>query len=259
MRPTWIIQTNIDNSETNRWLQALRDEGSKFRKIKIVPFSDDLPDLIPPADGPTVCYGTTTLIKNAPKKGYGVFFDPENFRPSLWCHAYGRHFVNWCPDGLQHLKDVRIPEGKKMFMRPDGDLKDFSGSIVDTDGLEKFQSSVSFGGYPFTDELPVFVSPVRDIVEEYRCFIVGGKVVSASKYMVRTMMDKKPGAPDDVLRFAYKMDDIWSPEKAYVLDICRVVEGSLHVLELNCFNASGVYACDIKEIVRAVEKLYEGD
>lgn len=250
---TWIIQKNL-TSELDRWYAALAKTDSAYRDIEIVPFADDLPD-VEIATKHAVAHGSTTMIRNAHKKGWTTFFDPENFRPSLWCQAYGRHFLNWNNNGFMMLKDVQIPEGELRFMRPNGDFKDFSGSVVDKAGVEKFQKSVREGGYPFTDELIVCVAPIRNLFEEYRTFIVDGSVVSASKYRLRTVLDKKPGAPHDILFFAQKMASIWSPEDAYTMDICRTDEGAIHLLELNCFNASGVYKAPLEPVIEAIEKL----
>lgn len=258
MKPVWVIQKNL-TSELHRWDRALCENKSSFRHIEIVPFSDDLPDVDVDPGTPIICHGSTTLIKNAHKKDWkpGVFFTPEHFEPSLWCNAYGRHFLNWNFDGFSMLKDAQVPEGEYRFIRPNGDLKDFSGSVVDKSGLEKFKKSVAEGGYPFTDELIVMVTPMRNLFEEYRMFIVDGVVVSSSKYRLRTILDKKPGAPEDIRWFAQKMANIWSPEQAYVMDVCRTDEGNIHLLELNCFNASGVYAAPLLPIINAVEGLFK--
>jgi hypothetical protein len=257
---TWILQKNL-TSELHRWLQALDDCGSSYREIDVIPFSDDLPDVSFATDY-AICHGTNTMIKNCHKKGWnpGVFFTPDHFRPSLWQKIYGPHFLNH--DGaMMKLGEISIPSffgrGDLMaFVRPNGDFKDFTGSIVDNEGWERFVASVKEGGYSFDDQLEVFAAPLKEIVEEYRTFIVNGKVISASKYRLRTMLDKKPGAPQEVINFARIMAKIWSPEKAYVMDVARLQSGECKLLELNCFNASGVYAAPLEPIIYAVESLF---
>lgn len=257
MKPVWIIQENL-TSEVHKWDSALRENGSDFRHITIVPFADDLPDIELPVGKPIVVHGSTTLIKNYWKKGWepGAFFHPDHFRPSLWQKIYGHNFLNY--DGtLMKLAEVDVPcFGEFAFIRPDGDFKDFSGSVVDRDGLDKFVKSIQQGGFTFDDQLKVFVSKTREIVEEYRMFIVDGQVVSASKYRLRTILDPKPGAPQEIIDFANKMAKIWSPEQAYVMDICNLVSGELKVIELNCFNASGVYKAPLIPVIQAVEALF---
>lgn len=261
MKPVWVVQKNL-TSEFHRWERALWENKSSFRHIEIIPFSDSLPDVDIDPGTPVIVYGSTTLIKNLHTKDWkpGAFFNPDNFRPSLWRIKYGRNFLNY--DGCVHkMCELSIPgvssKDGYAFVRPNGDFKDFSGSVVDYHGWEKFLKSVQEGGYTFDDQLDVYAAPCKNLFEEYRMFIVDGKVVSSSKYRLRTILDKKPGCPDDILSFAQEMADIWSPERAYVMDVCRTDQGSIHLLELNCFNASGVYAAPLLPIINAVEGLFK--
>lgn len=253
---TWIVQSNV-SPEHDKWFMALKRAGSEYRAIKIIPFADELDD-VEYSTPYAIAHGSTTLIKNAPKKLWnpGIFFNSENFRPSVWKEKYGSHFVNHL--GLVcKLKDVQFEQfGDYMFVRPDGDFKDFSGSLVSEEGLKKFIDEVNIGGCLFDGNLEVYIAPVIDIVHEWRLFIVDGKVASASKYKLRTMLDKKAGAVPEVYEFANKMVQIWNPEKAYVMDICETSDGEFKLLELNCFNASGVYLAPIEPIIEAVEKMF---
>ena len=254
---TWIIQSNVSH-EHDKWFMALKKMDSPYRAIKIIPFSEGLDDV--QYDTPyAVVHGTTTLIKNAHKKLWnpGAFFNPDNFRPSLWKEKYGEDFVNHA-GFLCKLKDADVSKiGDYCFIRPDGDLKDFSGSLVSKDGLKKFIDEVNVGGCAFDENLDVFLAPELDIVHEWRCFVVNGKVVAASKYKLRTMLDKKEGAPQEVIEFANIMAEKWSPEKAFVMDICETAYDTFKILELNCFNASGVYLAPIEPIIEAVENIYK--
>lgn len=256
----WIMQKNL-TSEVHRWERALVENKSSFRMIEIVPFSDDLPDVEFTPGANIVCHGSTTLIRNAHKKNWkpGIFFNPDNFRPSLWKIKYGPHFLN--SDGVvRKMSELSLPgiadRDGLAFVRPNGDFKDFSGSVVDYYGWEKFLKSVQEGGYTFDDQLEVYAAPCKSLFEEYRMFIVDGKVVSSSKYRLRSILDKKPNAPQEIADFANKMARIWSPEKAFVMDICKTDQGELKLLELNCFNASGVYAAPLIPIICAVEALF---
>jgi hypothetical protein len=254
---TWIIQSNV-SSEHDKWFDALQRTGSVYKPIKVIPFSDDLED-IEVSTPYAIAHGTTSLMKNSHKKPWnpGIFFNPENFKPSVWREKYGTHFVNYAGT-MSKLKDVHfLPFAELMFLRPDGDFKDFSGSLVSKDGLKKFIDEVNIGGCMFDENLEVYLAPLSDIVHEWRTFVIDGKVVAASKYKLRTMLDKKSGAPQEVFDFAAKMVELWNPEKAYVMDICQLSNGEYKFLELNCFNASGVYLAPIDPIILAVEALFE--
>lgn len=256
MKPTWILQTNFA-SEVHLWISAFEALGSKYKTIEIVPFSDDVPFI--DVKGPTIVYGTTTLIKNSHSKGYGVFFDHEKFRPSLWQRAYKDKFFN--SEGkvvLIHMLPAYCQDGD-IFIRPNSDLKDFSGSVANKEGILKFVDDISKGGYPFDENTEVFISPIKSIYKEYRVFMVNGKAVAASQYRLRSMLAKRAQVPIAVTSFAEDMAKIWSPDVAFVMDVCEDDNGQFFVLELNCFNASGVYLCDVPSIVKAVEDMYESN
>lgn len=252
---TWIMQQNLVK-EPQKWYDALEVCGSKWKPVEIIPFADSVPDV----DFDTkyaVAYGSTTMIKNAHKHSNwnpGVFFTPELFRSNVWQEKYGKNMFN--SDGyvttIEKLKD-NCPD--EMFIRPNNDLKDFSGSLIDKAGLIRFYDKVSFGGYIFGTDAEVFVAPIKEIHKEWRCFIVDGKVVASSQYKFRSMLMTKEGAPGGVIEFANSMANIWGPEKAYVMDVCEDMDRKLHLVELNCFNASGVYECNVVEIIKAVESM----
>jgi hypothetical protein len=48
------------------------------------------------------------------------------------------------------------------------------------------------------------------------------------------------------------MVDIWQPDDAFVLDIAETSEG-FKIIEINCLNASGFYACEMDKVVIALE------
>ena len=252
---TWIMQQNLV-TEPQKWNEAIAICGSKWKPIEIVPFADSVPDVEFDTKY-AVAYGSTTMIKNAYKHSNwnpGVFFTPELFRSTVWQEKYGKNMFNF--EGyvttIEKLKDDCPDE---MFIRPNNDLKDFSGSLIDKAGLIRFYDKVSFGGFLFGTDAEVFVAPIKDIHKEWRCFIVDGKVVASSQYKFRSMLMPKEGAPAEVIEFANSMANLWSPEKAYVMDICEDMNRELALIELNCFNASGVYECNVIDIVRAIEFL----
>lgn len=254
MSVTWIMQQNLV-SEPLKWTGPLNALGSKWKPIEIVPFADDLPDV--EVVGPALVYGSTTLIKNAHKKNWnpGVFFNPDNFRPSVWNEKYGKHMFNH--DGeVYKIKDLHNFKGDECFIRPNSDMKDFSGSHVDREYFTKFQNDVIDGGFPFDENTEVFIASIKPIYKEYRVFIVNGSPVAWSQYRLRSMLVSEAYVPRRFIVYAREMAEIWSPEKAYVMDICTDNDEKPHILELNCFNASGVYDCDVESIIKAVEELF---
>ncbi|MEP2202714.1 MAG: ATP-grasp domain-containing protein, partial [Tateyamaria sp.] len=73
-----------------------------------------------------------------------------------------------------------------------------------------------------------------------------------SRVVYRHEIDK------DALEFANRLVNA-NPDyaPAYVIDICRTVDG-LKMLETNCINAAGFYEADLMKLVSSIEKLSFG-
>ena len=59
----------------------------------------------------------------------------------------------------------------------------------------------------------------------------------------------------EVYTFAEERANRWNPADAYALDVAEGEDG-LKVIEVNCFNGSGSYACDLVKIYGAIERLF---
>ena len=57
----WVVQNNLGNhNETERIENAVRASGANLISTKVIPFSDELPDI--PTTEPTFFYGATGWI-----------------------------------------------------------------------------------------------------------------------------------------------------------------------------------------------------
>jgi len=79
-------------------------------------------------------------------------------------------------------------------------------------------------------------------------FVVNGRAVTGSQYRLKSMLHVKPDLPSEVREFAERMAALYSPEPGFVMDVSEWRD-RLYITELNCFNASGFYACDVRKIV----------
>jgi hypothetical protein len=69
----------------------------------------------------------------------------------------------------------------------------------------------------------------------------------------RSVLQAHVGA--DVIAFAKSIAERWSPDEAYVMDVARS-GGSLTVVEFNCLNSSGLFGCDARALVDALEESF---
>ena len=120
--------------------------------------------------------------------------------------------------------------------------------------FKEWYETISHGGYSITPNTRIIVGTPFNISHEWRCFMVGGKVSSASQYRKDKVLSISAGAPPEVIEFAESMANLWSPSDVFVMDVARCGQ-ELYTLENNCFNSSGFYACDIEKIVRDVSDI----
>lgn len=257
---SWLVQSNLIKEE----LLVDIDTACKKHDIgcvgmKIIPFTDSpefcFPPGFTPPEGKIIPYGSTSLIKMFSKTKWnkdGFFFNEDNLRTSKWVEMLGTCTLNW-DSRFMTLKEAMELDSGTFFMKPDNDLKDFCGSQVDAKGIKKFYEEVSAGGFCFGTDIPVVLSPMKNIGWEYRLFMIKEKVVSCSSYKLGTMVRSDKRVPESVKEFATTVASIWHPDDIYVMDVCEADEG-LKVVEFNCFNASGFYACDVEKIVKEVSE-----
>lgn len=189
----------------------------------------------------------------------GAFCDVERLRCSAWSTAAERWRLNerYVATTVRELcerpKDVVGMLGedvREVFVRPDSPLKPFSGRVVAIEGLTPAQ--LDYGFYYEEIELPIVVSPVTAVHEEWRFVVVRGVVVASSGYVAAGRRATAAKVPAEALALAREVARaLPAPEPVYVLDLGRTDAG-LRLVELNPFSGSDLYGCDGDAIVAAV-------
>lgn len=251
----WVIQRNLGNGDGFERLEAaLKFCDITYRAVDIVPFSDDYPEV--EWDGAIIAYGSTKFVTNVHDNGAwlpGVFFDHEAFSMRAYIERYGQHILN--ANAILMTVSEFLQQGydadRAVFVRPQRDLKEFEARVCKVSELETWFATLCAGDYELgADTLIVVAEPV-EITMEWRAFMVDEQYCSGSQYMKNGVVDICADVPQDVIKFSNEMAAIWSPEKAFALDI-GLVGDALKVIEINCFNSSGFYASDVNKIVKAV-------
>ena len=255
---TWLVQVNMGSqSDILRDLAAIRATGQDAREFVLRPMSDDLPDAEP--GGPVVCYGSTTYVTVAARAGLwspGVWFDEEAFTYEAWARNYGDLLLNDPAECLRTtiagVAALDRPADEMVFLRPERDLKEFSGEVRGFGEAREWCRDVCAGGYPLIGpDTPVVLGPPHGIAAEWRLFMVDGRVAAATLYRERGRLRSVEGAPPDVVAFGEAAAARWSPAPVFVLDVCRSGPG-LYVVEAQCFNSAGFYGADLEALFGAV-------
>ena len=103
--------------------------------------------------------------------------------------------------------------------------------------------------------IPLIYGKIKSIGQEYRHFIIDGKVVSSSRYKLGGIVNYSDNVDTAIISYAEKIAEIWTPARAYVLDT-YVTNDEMGVVELGCIGNAGFYAADIQKIIMTLTDLY---
>lgn len=209
-------------------------------------------DYYTPSEAPTgknvMAFGSVRFSHFANEFGWnpGSFYN-ENHDYNVYSKYYRENLLNW-DSRIQRLGDP-IPEDF-FFARPTGDTKTFKG---ETYGKKMWEfcldHALTNGANP--DELIQVCSP-KEIMQEVRCFVVKGKVITASFYKIGDQVLYQLCTDEDILSFAQEMVDTFQIADAFVIDICRTDKG-LKIVECNCITCCGFYHIDEQKLIEALE------
>ena len=95
---------------------------------------------------------------------------------------------------------------------------------------------------------------LKQIQQEVRCWVVGGKVVTASRYKLGSRIVYE-NYDNEIFytNFAQKMVDKYQPAEAFVLDVCLTDDDELKIVEVNCINCAGFYHGNLNKMILALE------
>lgn len=260
----WLLQKNISTDEQLipfvDALDYLKTLGATWSYIKLIPFVGD----VEPDDDYTgkkvFALGSTSMILAAQKRNWnpGVIYN-KSFRFEEWRKHWSAYDLINGNAKVSKFKDVKATSDN-FFIRPCEDLKTFSGQVMSKEELINWQKRVNEGevssqALELTNNTMVMVSREKIILREWRFFVVAGKVITGSQYRTIRGLDISADVDQDVYDFAQRMENRWSPAICYCLDIAETSRG-LGIMEINCFNGSGAYACDLRKAFSAVEQFY---
>ena len=245
---TYVIQdVQAEDEEANKlFIETVKSQGHKVIEIGNLCWKDTIdlkvgntfPGLVSP-------FGGIELAQYGLDEGWNVYWNTSfNYR---WLHALGDDFLN---NDMKYgrVKDLKLDPLTKYF-------------IKDTDGFNKFKGQLVSGyaliptikGFGLGDWDELGVASVKRIHDEFRNFVVDGKLVTSTLYsrdgnIEYLNWDWNKTQKDFCNKIIDKLD---IGMDTYVLDIFETDDG-YKVGEVNCIHCSGWYAADVKKIAEAL-------
>lgn len=272
----WIIQTvgmrqAADNAD--ELVTALIEKNIPYVTVGLIPFTSEISGLdqidFNNTQTPINIYGSCKFIRlcteQVPQIKNRVFFDYSSFNH----FAYSRE----CRDNLLNNINVKgvvcsidellkkwYPRKLKYprFVRPMMDLKPFAGSLVPKGTLLDDWFVDRFGTKDYNKHQMVYAGLPINILAEYRFFIVNRKIVTGCRYRLNGDLKSAKGVPSAARKLVKQQIKEWLPHDNCVVDVCSI-DGNFEkveykIIEFNCINCSGFYACDVGAVVDALEE-----
>ena len=259
----WILQ---EFEDTVRLANALDRLGLPYSFHRVVPFVGEL-DPAPIVTDPhsVVLFGSYTLWRAAAAHDYrpGVFtvrpfVNEKAWRPFLLNGPEARFLT------LREAPERLADEARNWFVRPVEDTKEIAGRVRSSAEIVQMAEKVlaldetDIPNGSLRHDTRLMLSKPVEILQEWRVWIVEGRIVTFSLYKEGVRVVYRPEIDDDALLFCRTLADAnpdYSP--AYVMDVCRT-ENGLRLLETNCVNAAGSYAADLQKLAASIDALSGG-
>lgn len=145
------------------------------------------------------------------------------------------------------------------FFRPDVSTKTISGNIYNPNNNTDYNF--------YKDKIPlhdiVVKAPLKNILEEYRLFIINKKLVTGSRYIKKNKIESKNISIldnyNEIYDFSLKAIECWEPDICYTLDVCLLEDMSYKIVEVNSINSSGLYESDIETLIKHISECAYND
>ena len=255
----WIIQNSgitfasLDNNVAPL-VEAIDALGDARIAVGVIPFTDTIVGLEEVnRELPTLFYGSTRLVEIASTLNFnpGVFYDKEWFFPNNWL---GKR-----PDLLNESQsymtagELRKNWIDELFFVKSSDPKILTGMVLEGNidqswWIEEYSH--------ISDDANLVISPVQEIEQEWRFFLIDGKIITGSQYKHNGILRIREPIPENIWKQAHRMSQYWIPSPNIVMDIAKMKDGSFKVVEWNCINASGWYNSTISSVIIALNSIY---
>lgn len=187
-------------------------------------------------------------VRNTPLACH-VHYDEVNFDTSLWISIFGDHALNH--DGkVMKACDVahHLEVNSSAHVRPNSEDKAFIAAAFTPETWVTHSQERNVRA-----DLNVYVSSIKQIDAEYRCWVIGGQIVEISQYRRDGSYEISRILDAEIHDAAKAMSNIYLPADAVVMDIAKTPTG-FKLIEFNPIHGAGWYAADVTKILDAYVK-----
>jgi len=254
----YVVEKNVFREPNyDNLIASLKRLQLSYEIVELLPFMDTVKFRTDRKD--VFVFGCMKLSRIAHKYGWvpGSLMG-ENNDYVVYAPHWGENLLNH-DSVVQRVADgIDWSDGIK-FIRPCKDSKAFSGKIFSQEEWDEMVSLALSGDSYYSgldNDTEVQVAYPKRIQKEIRCWVVDGKVVTASQYKLGTRVVLDDNIEEPALDFAQSMVDIFQLAKAFVIDVC-LTDDKWKIVEAGCINCAGFYKADLQKVLIALEDAWE--
>lgn len=267
----YVIQENVFRE---RHYDILKRHLIKFElpfvEVRLFPFVDKIVDLRDIPEGSynvddlpeleldtnhVFCFGAVKLARIAKTRNWhpgSMLNDNHDF--TVYRDHYKDELLNY-DSIVQKVSDPIDWSTDLKFIRPTKDSKAFTGAVFNyhewKDVVENYLHN--YRSELFNEDTLIQVSTPKKIYQEIRCWVINGKVVTASNYRIGSQVIYQRVIDDEPIKYAQKMVDLFQLNDAFVIDVCETDSG-WKIVECGCINCAGFYDADMYKMLLSIEE-----
>ncbi len=190
-------------------------------------------------------------------------YDPDRFRISnMKTNSFMMNKYPGMHKFMSLEQALECKNFKDTFYKPDNDLKLIKGILVKK-GKTLLETLVELNEPDhFTEsQLKSTILQSINIVgikEEIRCFVVNGEAIVAARYRLDGEYNvSKLTALEEATYISLAnifITDYYSPTNSFTIDLARLQDGSVAIVEYNCINSSGYYEINAKTLFSKIKE-----
>ncbi len=255
----WVIQNNlIAENDLNEIQEACNNLDVEFQEVTVIPMTTELPDIIHD-DKVNVYYGSTTFMDNLYGqlgKPFGLFYNHETFSMENYIEKWGEYMLNSDARIVRVgdlLNEIRQLIEYDVFIRPDGDGKEFDGQVIPISKVNTLLQRHLDYDSKLDVNSKILIGPAYNIHKEWRNYVVDGEIVSSSLYRENFRLKKsETDIPESMLEFVKARISEYQPHDNYAIDIASTHDGTYYIIECGCLNSVGFYKSNISNIITKI-------
>lgn len=251
----YIIQENLFREEGHAKLIACLEKFQiPYELVTVKPFIEEVEYKTDRKD--VFVFGSLKLARISKKYGWnpGAIIS-ENHNYEVYSKYYKDNLLNYDSRVFEIMDDFEWIYDQH-FIRPCLDSKVFTGKVINKEDWKTFRDNLFKGdSTSLTEHTKIQVAVPKKITQEVRCWVVDGKIVTASTYRRGTFLYYDEIVDADILEYAQKMVDIFQLAKTFVIDIA-LVHGEKKIIECGSTSCAGFYDADMQKLIMSLEDAF---